>query len=44
VLQRLLDSRAFAVAERLSRLRHRMGIATNDSIVSKDEIRRAVAD
>ena len=44
VLQRLLDSRAFALAERLSRLRHRAGIATEMSIVSKDEIRKALED
>jgi hypothetical protein len=44
VLKRLLDSRAFALAEKLSRLRHRAGIATEASIVSKDEIRRALED
>lgn len=44
VLQRLLDSSAFAVAERLSRLRQRAGIAPAESVVSKDEIRRALAD
>ena len=44
VLERLLESRAFALAERLSRLRHRAGIATEQSIVSKDEIRRALED
>jgi hypothetical protein len=42
VLRRLLDSSAFRVAERLSRLRHRLGIATSQSMVSKDEIRRAL--
>lgn len=42
VLRRLLDSSAFAVAERLSRLRARAGVATEQSIVSKDEIRRAL--
>lgn len=42
VLRRLLDSSAFSVAERLSRLRQRLGIATGQSVVSKDEIRRAV--
>ena len=36
--------RAFALAERLSRLRHRAGIATEQSIVSRDEIRRALDD
>jgi hypothetical protein len=44
VLRRLLDSSAFAVAERLSRLRRRAGIATGMSSVSKDEIRRALRD
>jgi hypothetical protein len=44
VLRRLLDSSAFALAERLSRLRHRAGIATGQSVVSKDEIRRALSD
>ena len=42
VLRRLLDSSAFSVAERLSRLRHRLGIAKGETIVSKDEIRRAL--
>jgi hypothetical protein len=44
VLRRLLESRAFAVAERLSRLRVRAGIAPDTSVVSKDEIRRALGD
>jgi hypothetical protein len=39
LLQRLLDSSAFSVAERLSRLRDKAGVATDQSIVSKDEIR-----
>jgi hypothetical protein len=43
VLQRLLDSSAFGVAERLSQLRARAGIATEQSVVSKDEIRRALS-
>ena len=42
VLERLLDSSAFGVAERLSRLRAGAGIATEQSIVSKDEIREAL--
>ncbi len=42
VLRRLLDSSAFSVAERLSRLRHRLGVAKGEAIVSKDEIRRAL--
>ncbi|MEN3283693.1 MAG: hypothetical protein V7607_4833 [Solirubrobacteraceae bacterium] len=44
VLRRLLESRAFTIAERLSRLRSRAGIATDVSTVSKDEIRRALGD
>jgi hypothetical protein len=44
VLQRLLDSSAFSVAERLSRLRVQAGIASEQSIVSKDEIRRALGE
>ena len=44
VLQRMLDSSAFSVAERLSRLRAGAGIATEQSIVSKDEIRSAMRD
>ena len=44
LLQRLLDSSAFAVAERLSRLRASAGIATDQSIVSKDEIRAVMRD
>jgi Methyltransferase domain len=44
VLERLLESRAFALAEKVSRLRHRAGIATEQSIVSKEEIRKALED
>jgi hypothetical protein len=44
VLRRLLESRAFTIAERLSRLRGRAGIATDVSILSKDDIRRALDD
>jgi Methyltransferase domain len=44
VLRRLLDSSAFAVAERLSRARHRAGIGTEHSVVSKDDIRRALGE
>jgi hypothetical protein len=43
VLERLLASSAFTVAERLSRLRHRLGVARGQSVVSKDEIRRALS-
>jgi hypothetical protein len=44
VLRRLLDSSAFSVAERLSRLRAAAGVATEQSIVSKDEIRHVLDD
>lgn len=44
VLRRMLESSAFAVAERLSRLRVRLGIATGQSVVSKEEIREALRD
>ncbi len=44
VLRRMLDSRAFAIAERLSRLRYRAGIAPKASVVSKDDIRRALGE
>jgi hypothetical protein len=42
VLRRLLDSSAFSVAEKLSRLRHRLGIAPAEPVVSRDEIRRTL--
>jgi hypothetical protein len=42
VLRRLLESSAFAVAERLSRLRVKAGIATGQPVISKEEIRRAL--
>lgn len=44
VLRRLLESSAFALAERLSRVRLRMGIGTKHSALSKDDVRRALAD
>jgi sugar (pentulose or hexulose) kinase len=44
VLRRLLESSAFALAERLSRLRKRAGIAPEQSVVSRDEIRRVLDD
>jgi len=44
VLRRLLESTAFAIAERLSRLRVRAGVAPAQSVIAKDEIRRALAD
>ena len=42
VLRRLLGSSAFGVAERLSRLRRRAGIASAASVISKEEVRRAL--
>jgi len=44
VLRRMLESSAFAVAERLSRIRVRLGIAPAQSVISKQEIRRALED
>ena len=44
VLRRLLESSAFGVAERLSRLRVKARIAPGSSVVSKDELRRALDD
>jgi hypothetical protein len=43
VLRRLLHSSAFSVAERLSRLRAAAGIATDQSVVSKEEIQGALS-
>lgn len=42
VLRRLESSSAFAVADRLARLRRRLGIAPGELAVTKDEIRRAL--
>jgi hypothetical protein len=44
VLHRMLESRAFLVAEGLSRLRVRAGIAPAQSVISRDEIRAALGD
>ena len=44
VLRRMLESKAFAVAERLSKLRVRAGIAPSQSVISREEIRRALDD
>jgi hypothetical protein len=44
VLRRMLESKAFAIAERLSKLRVRAGIAPAQSVISRDEIRRALDD
>ena len=43
LLHRLLESSAFAVAERLSRLRVRAGVAPAQSVISRDEVRRALS-
>jgi hypothetical protein len=42
VLERLLQSSAFALAEKLSRVRERAGVGKGATVVSKDEIRRAL--
>ena len=42
LLRRLLESSAFSVAERLSLLRMRAGVATEQSVVSKAEVRRVL--
>lgn len=42
VLRRLLDSSAFALAERLSRVRLRAGVGKRHGAISKEEIRRAL--
>ena len=42
VLSRLLESSAFAVAERLSGIRERAGVAPEQSVISREEIRRAL--
>jgi hypothetical protein len=44
VLERLQVSSAFAIAERLSRLRHRAGIARDQTVVSRAEIERALRE
>jgi hypothetical protein len=44
VLRRMLQSSAFVVAERLSKLRVRAGIATGQSVISRAEIRQALDD
>lgn len=42
VLRRLLDSRAFAIADRISQLRVRAGVARDAAPISKDELRRVL--
>jgi len=44
MLRRIEGSSAFAVAERLSRLRVRLGIASEASALSREEIRRVLSD
>jgi hypothetical protein len=44
LLRRMLRSSAFGLADRLSRLRQRAGIAPADVAVSREEIMRALAD
>lgn len=44
LLRRLLVSSAFSLAERLSRLRDRAGVGRGQTVVSKDEVRRALKD
>jgi hypothetical protein len=44
VLRRLLESSAFGVAEGLSKLRKRAGVGAEHSVVSKEDIRRALED
>jgi len=44
LLRRMLESSAFSLAERLSWLRRRAGIATGQAAISKEAVRRALAD
>jgi hypothetical protein len=44
VLRRLLDSSAFALGERLSRLRLRLGIARGSKAISRDDVRRVLGE
>lgn len=44
ILDRLLSSSAFALAERLSRLRVRAGVARDQAPLSRDAVRRALAE
>jgi hypothetical protein len=44
VLGRLLESSAFALAERLSHLRVRAGIAPGQPVISREEVRRVLGD
>jgi hypothetical protein len=44
LLRRMLQSSAFLVAERLSQLRARVGVAPEQTVVSRDEVRAALGD
>jgi Methyltransferase domain len=44
LLRRMLRSSAFGIADRLSRLRHRAGIAPADAAVSREEILKALSE
>ena len=44
LLRRMLESSAFAVAERLSLLRMRAGVATDQSVISSEEVKRVLDD
>ncbi len=44
LLRRMLRSSAFSIADRLSRLRHRAGIAPADVAVSREEILKTLSD
>jgi hypothetical protein len=44
VLRRLLESSAFAVAERLSVIRVKAGVAPDQSVISREHVRRALSD
>ena len=44
LLRRLLESSAFSLAERFSRLRQGLGIAAGQSVISKEAVRRVLDD
>jgi sugar (pentulose or hexulose) kinase len=44
LLRRLLESSAFSLAERLSRVRRRAGVAPEQSVVSKEAVRRVLSE
>ena len=44
LLRRLLESSAFSLAERLSRVRRRAGVAPEQSVLSKEAVRRALSE